>query len=95
MVFLQGKITFTPDPLIKEDGAWDQSWAIPSLTLRLSCLGPRLGNTQPYVFINLIIMHVYTMQDVHNDIHGAQVVGMRGILVKTGELTSVWCGGVY
>ena len=33
------------------------------------------------------------MQDVHNDIHGAQVVGMRGILVKTGELTSVWCGG--
>ena len=60
--------------------------------LRLSCLGPRLGNSQPYVLTNLCYMH--TMQDVHNDIHGAQVVGMRGILVKTGELTSVWCGGV-
>ena len=25
-------------------------------------------------------------QDVMNDVHGAQVLGMKGILVKTGEL---------
>ena len=31
------------------------------------------------------LIYLSTSQDVVNDVHGAQLLGMKGILVKTGE----------
>ena len=33
---------------------------------------------------SLMLLYVYILQDIINDVEGAQNVGMRGILVKTG-----------
>ena len=50
----------------------------------LQCLLPNMWPAFVRTYTGFLI-YLSMSQDVVNDVHGAQLLGMKGILVKTGE----------